>query len=120
MIEIGHKPAQNLVEIRVSGELTADDYDKAIPELEQAIEQADGALNAVVALDDLRGWDMSALWKDLKFDVKHYDDFRRIAIIGQTDAEKIGAKASSVFTSAVVEFFQLEENDEAQAWATGK
>jgi len=120
MIEIGYLPAQKLAHVRVRGKLSADDYDAAIPEFEQAIKKADGVLNAVVEIDDLRGWDIGALWKELKFDVKHYDDFRRIAIVGQTDAEGVGESASSVFTSADVEFFQLEEIDDAQAWATGE
>lgn len=117
MIEIGHLPANKLVTINVSGKLTTRDYDKAIPELEQAIAAAQGALNAVIVLDDLRGWDIGALWKDLAFDVRHYDDFRRIAIVGQTDAEKAGASISSALTGAEVEFFVFDEIDDAREWA---
>lgn len=118
MIEIGHTPAKKLITLRVSGKLTARDYDRAIPEIEGALEQVGGKLNAVIELDDLRGWDLSALWKDLKFDVRHYDDFRRIAVVGQSDAEKIGAKVSGALTSAEVEFFQHDEVDDAESWAT--
>ncbi len=118
MIEIGVLPAQKVATIRVSGKLTAEDYEQAMPELEQAISAANGALNAVIVLDDLRGWDLQALWKDLRFDIRHHDDFRRIAVVGQTDAERIGAKASGLLTGAKVEFFLLDEIDEAHAWAT--
>ena len=120
MIEIGHSPAKKLITIRVSGRLSDSDYNAAIPEIEEAIDQVGGKLNAVVELDDLRGWDLSALWKDIKFDVRHYDDFRRIAVVGQSDAEKIGAKASGAFTSAEVEFFQHDAVDDAEAWATAE
>lgn len=117
MIEIGRLPAQRLITIRVSGKLTAEDYGKATPELAQAIEAADGNLNAVIEMDDMRGWDFEALWKEMKFDVNHHDDFRRIAVVGQTDAEQIGAEASSLLTRAAVEFFSFDELDEAREWA---
>ena len=48
MIEIGHTPAKRLVTIRVSGKLTSKEYDTAVPEIEQAIQQSGGRLNAVV------------------------------------------------------------------------
>lgn len=117
MIEIGHTPAKRLVTIRVSGKLTSKEYDTAVPEIEQAIEQSGGRLNAVVELDDMRGWDIAALWKDLKFDARHFDDFRRIAVVGGTSGEKLSAKAAGALTSADVEFFLRDQVDKAEDWA---
>ncbi|KZY34341.1 hypothetical protein A3731_19280 [Roseovarius sp. HI0049] len=117
MIEIGHTPAKRLVTIRVSGKLTSKEYDTAVPEIEQAIEQSDGKLNAVVELDDMRGWDIAALWKDLKFDARHFDDFRRIAVVGASGGEKLSSKAAGALTSADVEFFLRDQVDKAEDWA---
>ena len=118
MIEIARTPAQNLVTMRVSGKLSAKDYNKAIPELEQAIQSSGGELNAVITLDDLRGWDIEALWKDLKFDVRHYDDFRRIGVVGQSPFERAGTEASTLLTAAEIKFFPFDQSDEAHEWAT--
>ncbi|MEQ9257629.1 MAG: STAS/SEC14 domain-containing protein [Roseovarius sp.] len=117
MLDIEHYPTEDLVKIRATGHLTDADYDKAIPELEEAIEKADGALNALVELDGLKGIAFGALWKDLKFDVRHFSDFRRIAVLGRSNAEEIGTKASSLFTSADVEFFDAEEEQDSRRWA---
>ena len=117
MIEIGRKPALNLVTIRVRGELEGDDYDKMIPEVETAIEESGGALRAVVILDNVKNWDLRALWKDLKFDARHFNDFQRIAVLGDTKLEEWGTKASALVTGAKVRYFTIDEYDAAQEWA---
>ena len=119
MIEIAHTPAEKLVTIRASGTLSAEDYDRALPQLEQAIAESNEALNAVVILDALEGMDAGALWKDLRFDVKHYGDFRRIAVVGRTNVEEIAASASGLVTGADVSFFLVDALDEARDWARG-
>lgn len=117
MIEILHDTADRLVTIRASGKLTSADYDRAIPELEEAIRKADGALNAVIIVDDLTGFELAALWKDLKFDLKHLDDFRRIAIVGRMQTMKVVTEASDLLTSAKLKFFETDRTAEASRWA---
>ena len=117
MIEIEHGPSRDLVTIRAAGRLTAEDYDRALPELETAITNAEGKLNAVIRLEDLQGWDPVALWKDLKFDVRHYNDFERIAVVGETTSESWIARLSSVATAAEMRFFERGEEVRAQDWA---
>jgi len=117
MIEIGHKPALNLVTIRVRGELDQDDREKMIPEVENAIEQSRGALRAVVVLDNLKDWDLRALWTDLKFDARHFNDFQRIAVLGDPKLDEWGTEASALVTAADVRYFTIDEYDKAQEWA---
>lgn len=117
MIEIFHTPEQDLITIRASGNLTEADYEMAIPEIEEAIRKADGSLNTVVDVIGLKGMDLGALWKDLKFDVRHMGDFRRIAIVGETRGQEIGAKASTLLTNAEVRYFDADTADAARQWA---
>lgn len=117
MIEIEHSTEEKLVTIRAIGQLSAKDYDQAIPELEEAIRKSGGNLNAVIALEGLEGMDVGALWKDLKFDVEHYDDFRRLAIVGASGLSKAGAQAGRLLTSAEVEFFETGDIEHARHWA---
>lgn len=119
MIEILHSPDHRLVTIRASGRLTSMDYDAAMPELEEAIRKAGGALNAVIDVQGMKGIELGALWKDLKFDVEHMNDFRRIAIVGSGTVTKIGTRASGFLTSATVAFFDAEKAEEARQWAIG-
>lgn len=117
MIEIQHAPTENLVTIRASGQLTTTDYDRTIPELEEAIRKADGSLNAVIHVEALKGAELGALWKDLKFDVEHLNDFRRIAVVGEGKLQEVGTRASGLLTGAKVEFFEPDASDEARRWA---
>lgn len=117
MIEIGHSPAENLVTIRASGKLTKQDYDQALPELEQAIRASGGALNAVIVVDRLKGWELEALWKDLQFDMRHYGDFERIAVVGNLPLQDWSAAAASAVTNAEVETFTVDQLDRAREWA---
>lgn len=117
MIEIEHEQDRRLIQVRVAGKLTEADYDAAIPELEQAIKNSGGDLSAVIMLDDLTGISLSALWKDLKFDMRHFNDFKRIAVVGDSRMEEWGAKASTIATGAEIEFFERDEFDRARDWA---
>lgn len=118
MIEIGQNPARRLLTIRISGDPSAADYEAANTELEEAFASAHGPLNAVIELDQRRGWDLDKLWKALKLDLHHFNDFRRIAVVGQTDAGAV-ATAGSLLSSAQTKSFSFDEIDAANEWAAG-
>lgn len=118
MIEIVHRPANNPVTIRASGKLSIKDCDEALPELEQAIALSEDSLNAVLIVDRLKRRDLGALWKDLKFDRRHYHDFNRIAIVGNSEVKKWGPEFSSLATSAAVEYFTVDQLVDDRAWVT--
>lgn len=117
MIEIEHSTADKLVTIRASGALSAADYDHAIPELEEAIRKSGGNLNAVVSLEGVESMAVGAIWKDLKFDIDHYDDFRRMAIVGASGFPEGAGKAAGLVTNAEVEFFETGDLEDARRWA---
>lgn len=119
MIEVTHAPEDGLVTIRASGKLTGADYDTALPEIEAAIGRADGALNSVIDVTGLEGIELAALWKDLKFDIRHFADFGRIAVVGRSRAQQIGARASGLLTDAELAFFDADAADDARRWAAG-
>jgi len=120
MIEVMRTPEKDLVTIRASGTLTRADYALAVPEIEEAIRKADGALNSVIDVIGLKGIELGALWKDLKFDVQHFADFRRIAVVGKSRGQEIGARASTLLTSAELRFFDADSADDARQWAASR
>lgn len=117
MIEVEHSPEQDLITIRASGTLTEADYDMAIPEIEEAIRKADGAINSVIDVIGLDGFELGAFWKDLEFDIRHFSDFQRIAVVGENRGRQIGATAATLLTNAEVRFFDEEAADNARQWA---
>ena len=47
-----------------------------------------GKLLMLVEFNDFHGWTGSALWEDIKFDAKHFNDIERLAIIGENKWQK--------------------------------
>lgn len=115
MIDIEHDREAYLV-CRVSGRLTAADYETAIPELEHELALHDGALRLLVVLEDFRGWEIGALWEELRFDIRHGNDFGRVAVVGESKWEEWGTRLSKPFFGAQVRYFDRAERDQAQAW----
>ena len=115
MITIEHHHAGYLV-CRASGKLSKADYDAAVPEIENALSLGDGPTRILIVLEDFRGWDIPGLWEELKFDVKHGQDFGRIAVVGDSRLEEWGTRLSRPFFGAEVRYFDLDDVEEARAW----
>ena len=99
--------------ISISGKLCSDDYAILVPELERLIKEH-GKLRLLVELIDFEGWSAGAFWEDAKFDVKHFRDFERIAIVGENTWQRGMAMFCKPFTTATVHYF--EQRSEAQDW----
>jgi hypothetical protein len=103
--------------VEVRDRLTRADYEKFVPRVEKQIERH-GKINFVARFDKLEGVEPGALWEDLKFDVRHFDDIRRVAIIGDKSWEKWMAKFCRPFTTAEVEYFGTDQAANAIEWAS--
>lgn len=122
-VEIQHKPATasvaaNLFEIHITGKLLAEDYDAFGPSLETFIRNH-GKVRMLLVLKDFHGWSAGALWEDIKFDLKHFNDLERLAIVGDSKWEKGMALFCKPFTTAKVKFFDDSQESEARAWLHG-
>jgi hypothetical protein len=106
------KQEQGFIEIRASGKLERSDYEEVVPQLEAEAKR--GKLRLLVDLVDFEGWTPKALVDDLRFDVKHHDDFERTAIVGDKTLEKLGTELSKPFFSGEIRYF--EDLGEARRW----
>ena len=59
---------------------------------------------------------MPSLWEEVKFDVKHFNDIERVAIVGETTWEKWMAMFCKPFTTAKIRYFPVEQAAEARTW----
>lgn len=105
----------DLVEVHVSGKLTRDMYEELVPAVERQIRQH-GKLRMLLVLNDFHGWTAGALWEDMKFDLKHFSDIRRLAIVGETKWQKGMAVFCKPFTAAKIEYFPSSELEAARGW----
>ena len=67
-------------------------------------------------MTDFHGWQVGALWEDIKFDAKHFRDIERLALVGDRQWEKGMAVFCKPFTTAKVRYFPSEKLDEAANW----
>jgi len=105
----------NILEVQLSGKLTHDDYREFVPATERLIEEH-GKVRILMVMHDFHGWEMAALWDDLKFDVRHFRDIERLAMVGETKWEKGMAAFCKPFTTAKIQYFDHAKTDEARAW----
>jgi SpoIIAA-like len=114
-VEVREEAAAKTLTVRLSGKLTKADYETFVPEVERLI-KAHGKIRLLVELHDFHGWDAGALWEDIKFDVKHFHDIQRLAIVGETKWEAGMAAFCKPFTTATIKYFDKAKAAEAKAW----
>lgn len=101
--------------IRTIGKLTAEDYHQFVPQTEQLINKH-GKIRVLFDMREFHGWSMAALWEDIKFDIKHFKDIERLAMIGDRKWEKWMATFCRPFTSAEIRYFDQSEAEQAHPW----
>jgi len=101
--------------VSLSGKLGKADYELFVPEAERLI-QKHRKIRVLVQMHDFHGWDAGALWEDIKFDLKHFRDIERLAMIGERKWQKGMAAFCKPFTTAEVRYFDQDQLDQARAW----
>jgi hypothetical protein len=104
-----------ILEVRVSGKLTTDDYERFVPEFERLAKRY-GKISVLFEMADFHGWSAGALWNDLKFEFKHLTHIDRLALVGDKKWEQGMAVFCRPFTSATIRFFDPAHLQEAHDW----
>ena len=104
-----------ILTVSASGTLQREDYERFVPEFERLIKQH-GKIRVQFVMSDFRGWDAGALWEDLKFDFRHFNDIERLAMVGDKAWEKGMSLFCKPFTTAKIRYFDQAQIDEARQW----
>ena len=113
-------PGQNLLTLTLDGAVSRADYDQVVPVLEQKIARY-GKANACVEVRSFDGISLQALWQDIKQDVKHFNDFGRVAVVsGDNGLIKMAVGFAGSMLPATFQHFPLEQLAVAEAWARGE
>jgi len=108
---------EDLVAIRLTGSLDRQDYDQLIPVLEGKINQF-GKIDLYWEMEGVTGWQPGGMWQDIKFDVKHINSFRKVAIVGDKKWEEWITQMIKPFTTAQIGYFDALQKAEAMAWVS--
>jgi hypothetical protein len=115
MLRIDNLTENKVLAITVSGRLTKEDYDRLLPELEELLEKHD-SVRFYIKLEDLSGFETGALWKDMKFDFKHKNQYGKTAIVGDKKWEEWATKISKILFDSEMKFFYKDQSDDAWNW----
>ena len=114
-IKLNEKNGGKVLEVEVSGKLVHEDYQSFVPRFEQLAKQH-GKLRVLFNLTGFHGWDASALWDEIKLDVKDFSDVERLALVGDKEWEKGMSVFCHPFTTAKMRYFDQAKADEAYEW----
>jgi len=118
MIEKLEQSSGSVLGFKMSGRLHDEDYQQFVPVVEAAI-KANGKIRLLAQFHDFHGWDLHALWDDIKFSTKHCTDVEQIALVGEKKWEEWMAKVCKPFTMAKVKYFEASDVESAWQWLTG-
>ena len=114
-IDVTSENDGKLLVIQMTGKLNKKDYQHFVPMIEKAV-QKHGKVRMLVQMHNFHGWNAGALWEDVKFDLKHFNDIERLAMVGEKKWQQWMATFCNPFTAATVRYFPLEQAAEARAW----
>lgn len=118
MFQILPGSVDDLILIKASGKLTADDYEKIlIPKLNELF-ATHGRLRMLVWFaDDFAGWgEITAAWDDALIGLQHPRDFKKLALVGAPQWVEWGMMLFALFVPGGVKSFAGDGLDEALAW----
>jgi hypothetical protein len=114
-IELNEDADAKLLEVKVSGKLSREDYEHFEPAVDKLIESS-GKIKILFVMHDFHGWDLGAVWEDTKFATKHCRDIEKIAMVGEHAWEKWMAKICKPFTMSSIKYFDAGQRDQARQW----
>ena len=91
------------------------DFDHFVPEFER-FASLHGKLRVLFDLTGFHGWEAGALWDEIQFDIKHYADIERLAVVGDRKWQQGMAAFFKPFTKATSRYFDHADAAEARKW----
>ena len=115
MIEQLPSKSEKVLAFKISGKLHDEDYKHFVPLIDAAVAK-EGKVRLLAEFHDFHGWDLHALWDDIKFSTTHCTKIERIALVGDKTWEKWMAAVCKPFTMAKVRYFDVADVGAARTW----
>lgn len=105
----------SVLHMSINGTLERSDYDQFVPEIEERIHPY-VKIDLLLELSDFHGSSSGAMWEVTKFGIHHFNDIRKLAVIGDRQRELCLADFTKAFTTAGVRYFDISRYQEASKW----
>jgi hypothetical protein len=119
MIELKPTNDDGVLEIHMTGTITAEDYRTILtPGLDEALAERDRVRLLVRIGPGFDGYSAKAAWADTKLGLRHWRGFDRIAVVTDVDWIETAVGALGFALPGPVETFDMNELEEARRWLT--
>lgn len=108
--------AKDLLELNVYGELTLADYRGFEEAVGRELKSAP-KIKLLLDLTKMTGYTLDVAWEEIKFTRAHAHDFKRIAVVSDTQLAPWLSWVNAAFSDAEARIF--EEREAALAWLRG-
>lgn len=115
MIQVIDTKKENLIAAKISGKLDKENWEFMHKRIHQIIDKG-MTVDFYFEMDDFEGYTLKGFWEDLKVDLAHISDDGKIAFVGKKTWQEWAAKATDFFTGSNVEFYKLENKEQAKIW----
>ena len=103
------------VEIVLKGRVSTEEFDSVASKLEAFI-QRHGQVRVLEIIKDFEGMDAVAFWHDIKFSLRHLNDFSRMAVVCNPDTHHLWSSLVAPFMSCTLEHFVPGQEETARDW----
>jgi hypothetical protein len=117
MIEILPESHDNVLGIKAVGTITDKDYKEVIiPKLDSILSEYGKSKFLYYLSDEFKGFELGAMWDDLKYAGGHNDKFDKVALVGGSRWMQWISNVCGHFVSGEMKTFDMDELDEAWQW----
>ena len=114
-IQINEENGGKILVVDFFGKLGKADYEHFVPEFERLLRQH-GKLSVLIDMTGFHGWEAGAMWEDIKFDIRHFADIERLAMVGDKKWQHGMAAFFKPFTKATTRYFDQADAAKARKW----
>lgn len=115
MLEYREEASDDLVEIVIDGRVSKAEFDAVATRLEAAIARH-GKVRVLEEVRSFGGIEPSAFWADVKFGLRHLNDFSRCAVVSDKRWIETFAKGMDKLIPCEIRHFPPDQIDAARAW----
>jgi SpoIIAA-like len=115
VIEYREDASSNLVEIVVDGRVSKAEFDAIAARLEAAIARH-GKLRVLEEVKSLGGIEPAAFFADLRFGLRHLNDFSRCAVVSDKRWIELFAEGVGKLVACEIRHFAPDQITAARAW----
>lgn len=117
MLYILPETTGDIIVLQANGTLTASDYTETFLPLFEHVKNTHPEVRLLITFaPDFEGFEVGALWEDMKFGVQHANDFHRVAIVGDEKWLEWMTKVSNLLTQGEMRHYRMTQLLEALRW----